>query len=41
MKAMRFSWTGLILAPLLVPAIFSATMNILVNGRQGSDKGRI
>lgn len=27
---MRFSWTGLILAPLLVPAIFSTTMVMLV-----------
>ena len=31
-KAMRFSWTGLILAPLLVPVIFSATMIILAEG---------
>jgi hypothetical protein len=28
--AMRFSWTGLILAPLLVPVIFSATMAVLM-----------
>jgi hypothetical protein len=27
---MRFSWTGLILAPLLVPVIFSTTMATLV-----------
>jgi hypothetical protein len=32
MKAMRFSWIGLILAPLLVPVIFSATMLILGEG---------
>jgi preprotein translocase subunit SecF len=32
MKAMRFSWVGLILAPLLVPVIFSATMLILGEG---------
>jgi hypothetical protein len=32
MKAMRFSWTGLFLAPLLVPVIFSATMIIFVTG---------
>jgi hypothetical protein len=32
MKAMRFSWTSLILAPLLVPVIFSATMIIFVSG---------
>ena len=30
MKAMRFSWTSLILAPLLVPVIFSATMIFFV-----------
>jgi hypothetical protein len=29
---MRFSWTSLILAPLLVPVIFSTTMMILVSG---------
>jgi len=30
---MRFSWTGLILAPLLVPLIFSAVMSpLLTNG---------
>ena len=29
---MRFSWTGLILAPLLVPVIFSAAMLGLLNG---------
>ncbi|SHJ97814.1 hypothetical protein SAMN05444159_2071 [Bradyrhizobium lablabi] len=29
---MRFSWTGLILAPLLVPVIFSATFSILAEG---------
>src|SRR5579862_9088170 len=28
---MRFSWTGLILAPLLVPLVFSATMLSLVH----------
>jgi hypothetical protein len=32
MKAMRFSWTSLILAPLLVPVIFSATVTILSEG---------
>src|SRR6202035_3389610 len=32
MKAMRFSWTSLILAPLLVPVIFSATMIFFVRG---------
>jgi hypothetical protein len=32
MKAMRFSWTGLILAPLLVPVIFSATTSMLWEG---------
>jgi hypothetical protein len=32
MKAMRFSWTSLILAPLLVPVIFSATFGILAEG---------
>jgi hypothetical protein len=32
MKAMRFSWTSLILAPLLVPVIFSATFSILAEG---------
>jgi len=31
---MRFSWTGLILAPLLIPTIFSAAMASLL---QGSD----
>ncbi len=30
MTAMRFSWTSLILAPLLVPVIFSATMMIFL-----------
>jgi hypothetical protein len=29
---MRFSWTGLILAPLLVPAIFSTAMLIFLHG---------
>src|SRR5471030_906723 len=29
---MRFSWTGLILAPLLVPVIFSAAMLSLMQG---------
>jgi hypothetical protein len=29
---MRFSWTGLILAPLLVPLIFSATFIVLSEG---------
>jgi len=29
---MRFSWTSLILAPLLVPVIFSTTMTIIVTG---------
>jgi hypothetical protein len=32
MKAMRFGWTSLILAPLLVPVIFSATFIILAEG---------
>jgi hypothetical protein len=32
MNAMRFSWTSLILAPLLVPVIFSATFIILAEG---------
>jgi hypothetical protein len=32
MKAMRFSWTSLILAPLLVPVIFTATTSILWEG---------
>ena len=32
---MRFSWTSLILAPLLVPVIFSATMSILGEGEGG------
>jgi hypothetical protein len=31
-KAMRFSWPGLILPPLLVPVLFSAAMMILVRG---------
>jgi hypothetical protein len=31
---MRFSWTGLILAPLLVPVIFSAAMLILLHGNR-------
>ncbi len=29
---MRFSWTGLLLAPLLVPFMFSATMTTLAQG---------
>src|SRR4051794_14463173 len=29
-EAMRFSWTGLILAPLLVPLIFCAVMSLLL-----------
>jgi hypothetical protein len=29
---MRFSWTGLILAPLLIPTIFSAAMASLLGG---------
>lgn len=35
-KAMRFSWTGLLLAPLLVPVMFSTAVGILVgnNGLQ-------
>ncbi|WP_159005326.1 hypothetical protein [Bradyrhizobium sp. S69] len=32
MKAMRFSWIGLILAPLFVPVIFGATMLTLGEG---------
>jgi uncharacterized membrane protein len=35
MKAMRFSWTSLILAPLLVPVIFSLTVGILAEGEGG------
>ena len=35
MNAMRFSWTSLILAPLLVPVIFSATMSIFGEGEGG------
>src|SRR5665213_2177288 len=31
-EAMRFSWTSLILAPLLVPVIFSTTFGILGEG---------
>lgn len=34
MKAMRFSWIGLILAPLLVPVIFGATFSILAEGEE-------
>ena len=36
MNAMRFSWTGLILAPLLAPVIFSATAGILAEGEGNS-----
>jgi hypothetical protein len=32
---MRFSWTGLIVAPLLVPAILSAVMSPLMGGDNG------
>ena len=32
MRAMRFSWSGLILAPLLVPVIFGAAFGILSEG---------